>query len=175
MIQASGLENTETKFSFYLNDEEQTIRLGHGLANTFIRRGKYPALLFTGPLGAGKTTMIRGIVMALPGGQDAEVSSPSFNILNIYPTKPEAFHFDLFRLDGIGLDPESEDVLMDGDKFILTEWSEFLPKGLCPENSIQVNLYIHGSGRIAELIIKDRSIKDMINSDEINLLKDYAI
>lgn len=168
------MENTSAKILFDLKDEDETLSLGRGLAKIFIRLDKYPAVLFSGPLGAGKTTMIRGIVDALPGGGEAAVSSPSFNILNIYPTTPEVAHFDLYRLEGLGLDPESEDILLEENMLVLVEWSEFLPGDLQPENSVQVNLFFLDSGRRAELIIKDKSIKDMINGQEINPPRGYA-
>ena len=57
-----------------------------------------------GELGAGKTTLVRGLVEALPGGQDAEVASPSFNLVNLYPTQPETAHVDLYRCEGAPLD-----------------------------------------------------------------------
>jgi tRNA threonylcarbamoyladenosine biosynthesis protein TsaE len=168
------LENAAAKISFDLKDEGETLSLGAGLAEIFMLLDKYPAVLFSGPLGAGKTTMIRGIVKALPGGGDAAVSSPSFNILNIYPTTPETAHFDLYRLEGLGLDPESEDILLNENMLVLVEWSEFLPRGQRPENSVQVSLFMRDSGRRAELIIQDRSIKDMINTQELNPLRRYA-
>lgn len=168
------MENAAAKISFDLKDEHETLSLGAGLAEIFMRLDKYPAVLFSGPLGAGKTTMIRGIVGALPGGGDAAVSSPSFNILNIYPTTPEAAHFDLYRLEGLGLDPESEEILLNEKMLVLVEWSEFLPRDLRPENSVQVNLLVRDSGRRAEFIIEDKFIKDMINTQELNPPRLYA-
>ena len=57
------------------------------------------ALLLSGGLGAGKTTFTALFVAALPGGAAAETSSPSFTLCNIYPTRPEVHHFDLYRLE----------------------------------------------------------------------------
>jgi tRNA threonylcarbamoyladenosine biosynthesis protein TsaE len=168
------LDNAAAKISFDLKDEDETLSLGAGLAEIFMRLDKYPAVLFSGPLGAGKTTMIRGIVGTLPGGGDAAMSSPSFNILNIYPTIPETAHFDLYRLEGLGLDPESEEILLNENMLVLVEWSEFLPRDLWPEDSVQVNLFIRDSVRRAELIIQDKLIKDMINTQELNPLRRYA-
>ena len=156
------MKKTGERILFFLEDEQKTLNLGQRLAETLIGLDEYPALLFTGPLGAGKTTIIRGIVQELPGGEDAEVSSPSFNILNIYPTKPETAHFDLYRLEGRGLDPESEDILFDEDKFILVEWSEFLPKDLWPDNFIWVELGLHECGRLLEMFVSHKSIKDKL-------------
>jgi tRNA threonylcarbamoyladenosine biosynthesis protein TsaE len=57
-------------------------------------------VLLRGDLGSGKTTFVRGLVAALPGGEEAEVASPSFNLVNVYPTRPEVVHMDLYRLRG---------------------------------------------------------------------------
>lgn len=139
------------QFSFFLIDESQTLAFGKSLSRLFQEAGIYPAVLFQGELGAGKTTMIRGIVRALPDGEDAEVSSPSFNILNIYPAEPEVAHFDLYRLEGGNMDPESEDILLDKSRLVLVEWSEFLPDWAVPDDALLINLRIDQSGRMAEV------------------------
>ena len=54
-----------------------------------------PAVLMNGQLGAGKTTFVRALVELLPGSENAEVGSPSFNLVNLYPTTPPVAHFDL--------------------------------------------------------------------------------
>ncbi len=156
------MKKSGSEFAIFLEDEDETLRLGQNLAKLFMSLGRYPALFFSGPLGAGKTTMIRGIVKNLPGGRDAQVSSPSFNILNIYPTQPETAHFDLHRLEGMGLDPESEDILLDEDRFILVEWSEFLPDNLWPADIMRVNICIQGRGRTAVVSFPDRSMKGLM-------------
>ena len=55
-------------------------------------------ILFYGDLGSGKTTFTRGFIEALPGGENAEVSSPSFTLCNSYPTTPSVIHCDLYYL-----------------------------------------------------------------------------
>ncbi|MCA1743660.1 MAG: tRNA (adenosine(37)-N6)-threonylcarbamoyltransferase complex ATPase subunit type 1 TsaE [Desulfonatronovibrio sp.] len=139
------------KFSIFLSDESETLAFGQGLTMLFQKSGIFPAILFKGELGAGKTTMIRGIVRSLPGGEEAEVSSPSFNILNIYPADPEVAHFDLYRLEGRSMDPESEDILLDRTRLVLVEWSEFLSEWAMPDDALLINLSIDGSGRLAEV------------------------
>lgn len=156
------MEKTGNRLFFFLGDEYKTLRFGKCLAEMFKILDKYPALFFSGPLGAGKTTMIRGIVRAMPGGHEAEVSSPSFNILNIYPTRPETAHFDLYRTSGIGLDPESEEVLLDEGMFIVVEWSEFLREDLWPENYVLIELSLESHGRSARVTVKDYALKQMI-------------
>ncbi len=90
------------------------------------------AILLQGELGAGKTTLVRGLVAALPGGNDAEVSSPSFNLLNLYPTQPETAHVDLYRLNGQEPDDTVAEVLEDDGRLVIVEWAQFLPERLLP-------------------------------------------
>ncbi len=152
------------KLSFFLSDEEHTDFLGQCLGRALLALDRYPALLFTGPLGAGKTTLIRGVVKALPGGENAEVSSPSFNILNIYPTKPRAAHFDLYRMEGMELDPESEEVLLDSQRLIMVEWSEFLSRGLWPEERFLINIAFEDQGRTVKMETDNRALLRMLES-----------
>ncbi|MBQ2475644.1 MAG: tRNA (adenosine(37)-N6)-threonylcarbamoyltransferase complex ATPase subunit type 1 TsaE, partial [Desulfovibrio sp.] len=81
-----------------LKSLDDTARLGRLLAeevvNALAEQGPDAslALLLQGELGSGKTTLAASFVKALPGGEDAEVSSPSFTLCNVYPTRPQVFH-----------------------------------------------------------------------------------
>ncbi len=108
-------------------------------------------MFFRGDLGAGKTTMIRGIVSALPGGEEAEVSSPSFNLVNIYPTTPETAHVDLYRLEGQDPDEEVIELLQDPDRLVVVEWSENLSLGLMPRDRVVIVLDFSGDARMARV------------------------
>lgn len=55
-------------------------------------------LTLHGTLGAGKTTFVRALVAALPGGHDVVVQSPTFALRRGYATTPEVHHMDLYRL-----------------------------------------------------------------------------
>jgi len=88
-------------------------------------------VLFSGELGAGKTTFIKGICKA-KGVNFNRVNSPSFVILNIYEGKIKIFHFDFFRLDTYQiLDLGIYDYLEENALFLI-EWSckikEFLER-----------------------------------------------
>lgn len=117
----------------HLVDENATLSLGADLARTMIQLNLFPALLLQGALGAGKTTFVRGLVQALPGGDLAEVASPSFNYMNSYPTRPEALHFDLYRLHHQSLNDELLDAMQDTDTLVIVEWAEFYPKRHRPQ------------------------------------------
>ncbi|MCF8037838.1 MAG: tRNA (adenosine(37)-N6)-threonylcarbamoyltransferase complex ATPase subunit type 1 TsaE [Desulfohalobiaceae bacterium] len=123
----------------FLENEEQTRRLGKHLARILGRMGPCPVLL-KGPLGSGKTTLVRGLVEHMPGGENAEVSSPSFNLVNVYPTDPETVHIDLYRTGNTGLDASLDEYLTPAESLIIVEWSEFLPQESRPADSLTIHL-----------------------------------
>jgi tRNA threonylcarbamoyladenosine biosynthesis protein TsaE len=122
-----------------LTSLEATADLAHAFAACVAQSPSLPPVLLRGQLGAGKTTFIRELVQALPGSENAEVSSPSFNLLNLYPTTPPVGHFDLYRTEGRGLDPDLEEALFSLDHFCLVEWSEYLPADCKPESGIEMS------------------------------------
>ena len=102
-----------------LGSETETIALGGQLAAR-ARPGDVIAL--SGPLGVGKTTLVRGFLAGL--GHSDEVPSPSFALVQPYETlDPPAWHVDLYRLEDrselaeLGLDAA-------GDAILLVEWPE---------------------------------------------------
>lgn len=107
-----------------LADLEATLALGERLASV-ARRGDVIAL--SGPLGAGKTSIARGLLAAL--GLEEEAPSPSFAIVQPYDPPEVRFpvlHVDLYRID----DPaEVEELGLDearADSLLLVEWPERL-------------------------------------------------
>lgn len=76
-------------------------------------------LCLTGDLGAGKTTLVKGIAKQYTGINTLDVTSPTFTYLNIYSGVSDLYHFDLYRLSS----PE---------EFIQAGFLEFLSaKGIC--------------------------------------------
>jgi tRNA threonylcarbamoyladenosine biosynthesis protein TsaE len=131
-----------------LSDEAATLALGRTLARLLADPGTRAALLLRGGLGSGKTTLVRGLAEALPGGEDAEVASPSFNIVNIYPTRPETCHVDLYRI--AGGDPSVEEHLeaaADQDAIVAVEWAEYLPRALLPADRLEIEWLPAETGR----------------------------
>jgi tRNA threonylcarbamoyladenosine biosynthesis protein TsaE len=132
---------------FDLPDEDATTRLGAAVAAA-LRSGE--AVCLTGPLGAGKSTLARGLVRALTT-PDEDVPSPTFMLVQFYAgaTFPLA-HFDLYRLERadeafeIGLD----EALEDGAAVI--EWPERLG-GRLPADRLDIDIVIQGEGRSARL------------------------
>src|ERR1700722_4422987 len=75
---------------------EETLSYGRELGRA---AKKNSIFCFFGDLGAGKTTLIKGIVEGATGVAASNVSSPTFVYLNIYSSpKMSLYHFDLYRL-----------------------------------------------------------------------------
>ena len=111
-----------------LGNEEETAALGAGLARVVRERD---VITLSGPLGAGKTALARGLLAAL--GHKGEVPSPSFAIVQPYDdVEPRVWHVDLYRieqpsdLEELGLDSA-------GDAVLVVEWAERAGEGVWPE------------------------------------------
>lgn len=105
---------------------------------------------FCGELGAGKTTMIKGIAAGL--GVTDVVKSPSFVIATEYRGRVPVYHIDLYRLDGSsGLDRIGLDSYLGGAGVCLIEWAERAERVL-PESAIRIRMSVEGSGRRIEIV-----------------------
>lgn len=117
-------------------------------------------LLLQGDLGAGKTTLVRMLVENLPGGKEAEVSSPSFTLCNSYATAPEVLHFDLYRLEPWQDDDELADALEmaeNRDLLLIIEWPERMKESLLPVELVYCSLTAGASGRVAAFKTRNES------------------
>lgn len=130
-----------------LHSEDDTVALGRLLAGVLTRGG---VLFLEGDLGAGKTTLSRGLIQAL--GHTGAVKSPTYTLVEPYelPQGP-VYHFDLYRL----ADPEELELIGIRDYFspnavCIVEWPE---KGedLIPEPDLILLLEKVGKGRHATL------------------------
>jgi len=130
-----------------LPDTDATLELGRALGE-LLREDGPGAVMLRGDLGSGKTTLMRGLVPALEGGEDAEVASPSFTIVNVYATVPPVLHADLFRCPpGFGVPEELEEALDDSvfegktrGPLVCVEWPEHLPTGIMPAKRLDILL-----------------------------------
>lgn len=130
-----------------LKDAEATLQLGRVLAQCAAKHSPVPALLLQGDLGSGKTTLVRGAVESLPGAENAEVSSPSFNIFNVYPTTPQAAHFDLYRLEGMPPDEELHEFIADPETLVIVEWIQYLTAEDWPDQAVHLVWHPTPEGR----------------------------
>jgi len=132
--------------------EADTLRLGRILARTLPEPPR-AVLLLAGVLGSGKTSLVRGLTLALPGGTDAEIASPSFTLYNLYPTAPALAHFDLYRLTEGRPDAayhEWLDEIEAGRPVLMAlEWPERLTPDDLPDDYLLVRLTAVPPGREA--------------------------
>jgi tRNA threonylcarbamoyladenosine biosynthesis protein TsaE len=114
---------------------EETMNLGQ----KFVALAK-PGSTFclTGDLGAGKTTLVRGIARAL--NIKSVVQSPTFNIMKVYfdGDRP-LIHIDAYRLADVNTDIGLDEYIGYETGITVIEWPEFI-KDLIPENAIEVNI-----------------------------------
>ncbi len=110
--------------------EAETIALGERIARQLPARA---VVLLIGNLGAGKTTLAKGIVSGLGAAAADEVASPTFTLIHEYGGG-RVYHIDLYRMEEarelatLGL----EDVF-DREAVVLIEWGERFPQWMPPE------------------------------------------
>jgi tRNA threonylcarbamoyladenosine biosynthesis protein TsaE len=142
-----------------LPDAEGTEELGRTLAAQ-VAAGDL--VLLEGPLGAGKTTLVRGLVAGL-GGDPAEVCSPTFVLLESYAVCSRGIarvhHADLYRLRGRPAAPWDEiglgDALEDPHGVTAVEWPETWEWASSPGSRVlRISMRYAGESRLASLTWK---------------------
>lgn len=123
---------------FETNSPADTEALGARLASSLAQHLPQGALIaMEGEMGVGKTAFVRGFTEAL-GFRGAK--SPTYTIVNEYPTKIPVFHFDMYRIE------EPDDLYAIGfedylakDGYLLLEWSENI-REILPQPYITVRI-----------------------------------
>ncbi len=119
---------------------EETIELGKQIAGD-LRGGEVIAV--EGPLGAGKTTLIKGIAEGLGVADTSEVRSPTFVLLRTYEGRTSSgtvsiHHMDAYRLrDGADFDDMGGLDLLGDDTVLIIEWADRIASGL-PDGRIRI-------------------------------------
>jgi tRNA threonylcarbamoyladenosine biosynthesis protein TsaE len=139
----AGLKKGKGGRFFASHSAAQTRRLGARIGRT-LRAGDVVAL--SGGLGAGKTTLIQGIVKGLGCADD--VSSPTFTLIHEYSGKEKIYHLDWYRLKKVtGTDRHLAEECLAEAAVTLIEWPE-RAAGLVPRGAVRVRIeHAGGSGR----------------------------
>ena len=140
-------------FSLETHSKDETMELGYKIAS-LLPNGC--TLTFTGDLGAGKTTFVRGLARGL--GITETVQSPTFNIMKIYMkgSRP-LIHIDAYRLADIDTDIGLDEYIGYETGLTVIEWPEFIER-LIPDNRIEVTILNKG-GDNRSISIKSNDLK----------------
>jgi tRNA threonylcarbamoyladenosine biosynthesis protein TsaE len=130
------------------SSEEQTIELGQKIALELTR----PCLvLLIGNLGAGKTTLAKGIVSGLGVTTIDEVSSPTYTVIHEYGDN--VYHIDLYRLETpaqvtqLGLDE-----MFDRGAVMLVEWGEAYRDVLPTTKATEIRITVEDEDRLIDVV-----------------------
>ncbi len=119
-----------------LVSRRHTAQLGRAIGLS-LRGGETLAL--TGPLGAGKTSLVRGIAAGL-GASPASVSSPTFVIIHEYQGRLPLIHADLYRINSVReLESTGLSEYLSGPAVLAIEWADKAPEGLS-DDRLEVEL-----------------------------------
>ncbi len=123
----------------------------------------YPKIVFAmnGNLGAGKTTLTKGLGKAL--GIKRTINSPTFTIMKVYEGKMPLYHLDVYRIENSDTDFELEEYF-DLDGISVVEWADNI-KDLLPENTIYLTFTILEDGmRMVEFVSSDTEFIDKLKN-----------
>jgi tRNA threonylcarbamoyladenosine biosynthesis protein TsaE len=131
---------------------EETIALGRKLDELL---SPPKLVLLRGDLGAGKTTLVKGIAAAFEAAEEEDVTSPTFTLVHEYRgPRANLYHIDLYRIDTqrelatLGLD----DLRADPSGILLIEWGEKFPR-FVRERDVEISLERNGeNGRRIEIV-----------------------
>jgi tRNA threonylcarbamoyladenosine biosynthesis protein TsaE len=133
-----GSQNENLLRKTSTHSAEETIAFGRSLAELLVP----PKLvLLRGDLGAGKTTLVKGIASAFEAAAEEDVTSPTFTLVHEYRgPRANLYHIDLYRIDTTReLETLALDDLRDENSILLIEWGEKFPQ-LMRERDVEIAL-----------------------------------
>jgi tRNA threonylcarbamoyladenosine biosynthesis protein TsaE len=135
----------ETVQETITDSPEETIALGRELVALL---APPKLVLLRGDLGAGKTTLVKGIAAGFGAAAEEDVTSPTFTLIHEYRgARANLFHIDLYRIDTQReLETLALDDLRSNDSVLLIEWGEKFPH-LLRERDLEISLERHGEDK----------------------------
>jgi len=155
-----------TQSTCYLPDDDATVAMGQllalvtsdGVSDPALRRCLGGRLFLRGDLGAGKTTLSRGLLRGY--GHAGAVKSPTYTLVEPYEdTRYSIYHFDLYRMNA----PEEVEFLgfseyFEENNLCVVEWAD-KGRGFLPPPDLEITLETEGSGR--RIVWQARSLKGL--------------
>lgn len=148
--------------SFHASDASATIRVAQSLGAVAV-----PGLVIglIGPLGAGKTTFVRGLAEGLQNPNPRGVTSPTFMLVHEYPGRLPLFHFDTYRLANADalLDLGFDEYVASGGVCVI-EWADRV-RDILPADRLEIaidgaalaerDLRVDAGGPLSERVLDD--------------------
>ena len=148
------LANQEAAGPLMCATAEDTIAAGRQLARRLLdaRTNRSAVLALTGPLAAGKTTLVKGVAQEL--GVVERITSPTFALVSQYqiPGDGTLTHVDLYRIESpAAVESLALDDMLRSSRLMVIEWSDKAPDAIpLPTLSVQIDV-IDGGGRRLEI------------------------
>jgi len=143
--------------TFTTHSAEETTDLGRRIASE-LKPGSI--VLLRGDLGAGKTTMVKGIAEGFQAAKAEDVTSPTFTLIHEYRGPAVTlFHIDLYRIDTQReLDTLALDDLMTANSILLIEWGEKFAR-FAKERDVEIAIeHRGGDDRLVSVKTQDQNL-----------------
>lgn len=142
------------------HSSEETIAQGREIGATL----KPPVLvLLSGDLGAGKTTLTKGIAAGLGAAREDEVTSPTFTLVHRYEGSTRVYHVDLYRIEGLhDLETLGLEDIFSERAVVIVEWPDRLKlRTGWPTMEIQVE---HVAEEIRRIVLSEGNRRGVVDA-----------
>ena len=148
--------------TFVSKSPSETKKIGSGIGR-LLRENDVVAL--EGDLGAGKTTMVKGIAKGLGIASERDVVSPTFVLIHEYPARKKIYHMDWYRLKSVeGADASLAEECFNARGVVLIEWAE-RGKNILPLERLWIRLKHRGPEvRLITVDAKGRKNQTLLES-----------